>query len=153
MDEACDEHWHQTIESELDSVYLMTKAAWPALARSAGSIINLGSVAAWSTYKMLAGVAHCAAKGGVVSLTRQLAMEGRVHGIRANSVSPGTIGTPAVLKKAEDAEWREVMLAQIMRGSFGKPEEVAAVALFLASDESSFVNATDIRVDGGTLAW
>jgi NAD(P)-dependent dehydrogenase (short-subunit alcohol dehydrogenase family) len=98
-------------------------------------------------------LAHCAAKGGVIAMTRQLALEGRTHGIRANSISPGTIETPSSLKLMENPVWRDAMLKKVMRGSLGKPVEVANVALFLASDESSFVNAADIIVDGGTTAW
>lgn len=153
MESVGDEHWFKTIDSELHSVFLMCKAAWRALAASSGTIINMGSASAWTTFPALPGVAHSAAKSGVVAMTRHLAMEGRHHGIRANSISPGTIATPAVQAKALDTEWAQQMKQRIMRGSFGTPAEVSAVAVFLASDESSFVNATDIRVDGGTLAW
>jgi NAD(P)-dependent dehydrogenase (short-subunit alcohol dehydrogenase family) len=153
MDSSGDEHWFQTIDSELHSVFLMCKAAWQALTATSGTIINMGSASAWTTFSVLPGIAHTAAKSGVVAMTRHLAMEGRHHGIRANSISPGTIATPAVQAKAQDVGWAQQMQQRIMRGTFGTPAEVASVAVFLASDESSFVNATDIRVDGGTLAW
>lgn len=153
MDHPDEQHWYQTIDSEVHSVFLMSKAAWPALQERGGAIVNVGSVSGWSTYPVLPGIAHTAAKGAVISLTRHLAMEGRNFGIRANSISPGTISTPAVEAKAQDEEWAEHMRGRIMRGTFGRPEEVANVALFLTSDESSFVNAADIRVDGGTLSW
>jgi NAD(P)-dependent dehydrogenase (short-subunit alcohol dehydrogenase family) len=153
MDHPDEDHWYQTIDSEMHSVFLMSKTAWPALQDSGGTIVNVASVSGWSTYSNLPGIAHSAAKGAVISLTRHLAMEGRHYGIRANSISPGTISTPAVEAKAEDEKWATSMKARIMRGSFGRPEEVAHVALFLASDESSFVNAADIRVDGGSLSW
>lgn len=153
IDHPDETHWYQTIDSEMHSVFLMSKAAWPAMTQGGGVIINMGSVSGWSTYPVLPGIAHSAAKGAVISLTRHLAMEGRHHGIRANSISPGTISTPAVEAKAEDEVWATHMKGRIMRGTFGRPDEVANVALFLASDESSFVNATDISVDGGTLSW
>ena len=80
-------------------------------------------------------------------------MEGRHHGIRANSISPGTIGTASVKAYLGDAEWSKATLDKIMLGRLGEPEEIAAVALFLASGESSFVNGADIIADGGTTAW
>ncbi|MBB1632488.1 MULTISPECIES: SDR family NAD(P)-dependent oxidoreductase [Cupriavidus] len=153
MTDHSDEHWYKTIDHELHNVYLLCKAAWPSLRVSGGNVINMGSISGWIGLPALPGIAHSAAKAGVIGLTRHLAMEGREARIRANSISPGVIGTPAVLARAEDPEWAAAMTQRIMGGRFGTPEEVAAVALFLASAESSFVNGTDIRVDGGTLAW
>lgn len=145
--------WYSTIDGELNLVFLMTRAAWPGLSKSGGTIVNMASTAGWLSYEALGGLAHCAAKGGVLAMTRQLAMEGRKHGIRANSISPGVISTPSTEAKAKDPAWADLMLRKIMRGSMGKPEEIAAVAAFLASDDSSFINGADIVADGGIAAW
>ena len=154
VDEISDDDWHRTIDQELNLVFHLVRAAWPELIKSPGaSIINTASVSAWSTYRMLPGIAHSAAKGAVLSMTRQLAMEGRTYGLRANSISPGLIETKQTLPLLEDPEWVDVMIGKIMLGRIGKPEEVAATALFLASDESSFITGTDIKIDGGTTAW
>ncbi|MFJ3681337.1 SDR family NAD(P)-dependent oxidoreductase [Pseudomonas sp. NPDC090208] len=154
VDEISQNDWHRTIDQELNLVFNMVRAAWPELIKSPGaSIINTASVSAWSTYRMLPGIAHSAAKGAVLAMTRQLAMEGRVHQLRANTISPGLIETKQTLPLLEDPEWVEVMVGKIMLGRIGKPEEVAAAALFLASDESSFITGTDIKIDGGTTAW
>lgn len=147
------EEWRKTIDQELSLVFVLSQAAWPVLAERGGAIVNTASTAGWISFKVLGGLAHCAAKGGVIAMTRQLAMEGRHHGIRANSISPGTIETPTTSRLFQDPEWAGPMLSKIMRGTPGQPEEVAAVALFLASDESSFVNGADIIVDGGMTAW
>jgi NAD(P)-dependent dehydrogenase (short-subunit alcohol dehydrogenase family) len=147
------EQWQSTINEELSIVFTLCKAAWSTLATYHGVIVNTASTAGWTTFKALGGLAHCAAKGGVIAMTRQLAMEGRHHGIRANSISPGVIGTPTVKTCMSDADWSKAMLDKIMLGRLGEPDEIAAVALFLASDESSFVNGADIIADGGTTAW
>ena len=148
-----DRHWYDTIDHELHLVYLLTKAAWPALAQSAGTIINMASVAGWIGLPALDGIAHSSVKGAILAMTRHMAMEGRDFGIRANSISPGVIDSPSVRRRSQDARWDELMRGKIMRRSYGRPEEIAAVAMFLASDESSFVNGTDIRADGGMTAW
>lgn len=154
IDQISNEDWHRTIDQELNLVFHLVRAAWPELIKSPGaSIINTASVSAWSTYRMLPGIAHSAAKGAVLSMTRQLALEGRVHGLRANSISPGLIESKQTIPLLQDPEWAETMVGKVMLGRLGKPEEVAATALFLASDESSFITGTDIRVDGGTTAW
>ena len=154
VDEISDFDWHRTIDQELNLVFHLVRAAWPELIKTPGSsIINTASVSAWSTYRMLPGIAHSAAKGAVLSMTRQLAMEGRTYGLRANSISPGLIESKQTLPLLEDPDWVDVMVGKIMLGRIGKPEEVAATALFLASEESSFITGTDIKIDGGTTAW
>jgi NAD(P)-dependent dehydrogenase (short-subunit alcohol dehydrogenase family) len=81
-------------------------------------------------------------------MTRQLALEGSKHGIRVNSISPGLIESGATREQLEDAEWAREMLGRALMGRFGRPEEAANVALFLASGESSYVTGVDLVVDG-----
>lgn len=153
IDEMSDETWRKTINEELDLVFLMTRAAWPELVKSKGNIVNVASLSAWAGIELLPGLAHASAKGGVLSMTRHLAMEGRKHGIRANSVSPGTIETNQTRFILEDPEWCRVQLGRAMMNRMGQPEEVASVVAFLASDDASYVTGADIAVDGGVRAW
>ncbi len=147
------EDWHRTINEELHLVYYLVRAAWAELVKSSGVIVNTASISAHQAYKPLPGVSHMAAKGAILAMTRQLAMEGAPYGIRANSISPGLIATHQTVDVLGDPETSLQMIDQIMLGRPGKPEEIAAAALFLASDESSFITGTDLRVDGGTTAW
>jgi NAD(P)-dependent dehydrogenase (short-subunit alcohol dehydrogenase family) len=153
IEEMSDETWHNTINQELDLVFLLTRAAWPELVKSKGNIVNTASVSAWAGLELLPGLAHSAAKGGVLSMTRHLAMEGRKHGIRANSVSPGTIETNQTRFILEDPEWCKIQLGRAMLNRMGQPEEVAAAVAFLASDDASYITGTDLAVDGGLRAW
>ncbi|QUT04620.1 SDR family oxidoreductase [Sphingobium phenoxybenzoativorans] len=153
IEEMDDITWNKTINEELDLVFLLTRAAWPELIKSQGAIVNTASLSAWAGIELLPGLAHAAAKGGVLSMTRQLAMEGRKHGIRANSVSPGTIETNQTRFILEDPEWCKVQLGRAMMNRMGQPEEVASVVAFLASDDASYVTGADIAVDGGVRAW
>jgi NAD(P)-dependent dehydrogenase (short-subunit alcohol dehydrogenase family) len=150
MDDAT---WYKTINQELDLVFLMTRAAWPELVKSKGNIVNVASLSAWAGIERLPALAHAAAKGGVLSMTRELAMEGRRHGIRANSVSPGTIETNQTRFILEDPEWTRVQVGRVMLNRMGQPEEVASVVAFLASDDASYVTGADVAVDGGVRAW
>ena len=147
------EMWLKTINEELNLVFLMTQAAWPFLKASKGAIVNTASLSAWAGIERLPGIAHTAAKGGVLAMTRQMAMEGRTHGIRANSVSPGTILTNQTRMILEDPEWSRIQLGRAMMNRMGEPEEVAAAVAFLASSDASYVTGADLAVDGGVRSW
>jgi NAD(P)-dependent dehydrogenase (short-subunit alcohol dehydrogenase family) len=118
-----------------------------------GVIVNTASLTALMSFKNLGSLAHTTAKAGIIGMTRQLAMEGRDHGIRANSISPGVIETNQTREQLKDPEWASYMLGKTLLGRLGRPEEVARVALFLACDDSSYVTGIDIVVDGGMRVW
>ena len=148
------EQWTESVKGELDIVFLPTQAAWPWLAKSgAASIVNFGSVVAHRGALEPGMLAHCATKGGVLSMSRQIAGEGAAHGIRCNTISPGLIQTEATLPVLEaDPAFHEHVLASSMIKRLGVPEDIAYAALYLASDESSFVTGAELRVDAGTTA-
>ncbi len=153
LEDITDEEWDRARWGEVDVVFYLTRAAWPHLKASGGVIVNLASLNASLSFKTLPALAHTTNKAGIVAMTRQLAMEGREHGIRANSISPGVIETGATLAQLEDPEWASYMLGKTLLGRLGRPEEVATVALFLASDESSYITGVDLVVDGGMKVW
>jgi NAD(P)-dependent dehydrogenase (short-subunit alcohol dehydrogenase family) len=147
--------WRTTIVGELDIVFLACKAAWPHLkASGGGSIINFGSANAHEALRVPGALAHSATKGGVLAMTRQLAMEGGPHSIRANTISPGLIETAATKPRLDGVPgFKEAELGRMMLPRVGMPEDVAFCATFLASDESSWVTASDFKVDGGATSW
>ncbi len=145
--------WKATLAGELDVVFLACKAAWPHLIkRGGGSIINFASANAYVALPGSPALAHCAGKGGVLAMTRQLAMEGAPHGIRANTISPGMIVTGATKPVLEKPGFEANVLAKLMLKRLGQPEDVAWCATFLASDESSWITGADFSVDGGATA-
>ncbi len=147
--------WRQTLTAELDSVFLMTRAFWPQLKASGNaSIINFASANARRALEGSPALAHIAGKGGVLAMTRQLAMEGAPHGIRANTISPGFIQTAATAAHlAADPSFKDIVLANNMIKRLGTPEDVAWCATWLASDEASYVTGGDFPVDAGATAW
>jgi NAD(P)-dependent dehydrogenase (short-subunit alcohol dehydrogenase family) len=153
LEDIADEEWDRARADEVDLVFYLTRAAWPQLKASRGVVVNMASLNASLSFKILPSLAHTTNKAGIIGMTRQLAMEGQEHGIRANSISPGVIETNASRDQLKDPEWASYMLGKTLLGRLGRPEEVANVALFLASEESSYVTGVDIVVDGGMKVW
>ena len=149
-----DDGWHAMVRNEVDLVIYTCRAAWPHFVRQqSGVIVNTGSISGVLALPATPGnFAHAATKGAVIALTRELALEGGPHGIRANSISPGIIESPATQQLLSDPQVRQNHLDAIMLSRVGRPEDVAAAALFLGSDESSWVTGANLMVDGGYSA-
>jgi len=152
--DATDEDWDRCFAVNAKGTFLCSRAAArPMVAAGGGSIINQGSVAA------VVGVAnfasYCASKGAVVALTRSMSVDLAPHGVRVNAICPGTVYTPLMepMLRARGggdlAAGLALTVAKYPIGRLGTPEEIAAVALFLAGDASSFLTGSVITADGG----
>jgi NAD(P)-dependent dehydrogenase (short-subunit alcohol dehydrogenase family) len=153
IEDISDEEWDRGRRDEVDLVFYLTRAAWPHLKKSHGVLVNTASLNASLSFKTLPSLSHTTSKAGIIGMTRQLAMEGREYGIRANSISPGLIETNQTREQLKDPAWADYMLGKALLHRLGKPHEVANVALFLASDESSYITGIDIVIDGGMKVW
>ncbi|CAM5462605.1 3-oxoacyl-ACP reductase [Streptomyces abikoensis] len=144
------EAWKRVQEVNLTSVFLCCKAALPYMQRQGkGSIINTASFVAVMG-AATSQISYTASKGGVLAMSRELGVQFAREGIRVNALCPGPVNTP-LLKElfAKDPERAARRLVHIPAGRFAEPEEIAAAVAFLASDDSSFVNAAEFLVDGG----
>ncbi len=147
-------HWRRTLTGEIDVVFLACQAAWPHLKARGGSVINFASANARMALPRSAALAHCAGKGAVLAMSRQLAMEGAPHGIRVNTISPALVETAATRQPLKDVPgFREQVMEKFMLKRLGQPEDIGWLAVYLASDESSWVTGADFNIDAGATAW
>jgi NAD(P)-dependent dehydrogenase (short-subunit alcohol dehydrogenase family) len=142
--------WRGVQEANLTSVYLCCQAALPyMLEQKRGSIINTASLVA-VLGSATSQIAYTASKGGVLAMTRELGVQFARDGIRVNALCPGPVSTPLTQEMIDsDPDGAERLLARIPMGRYAEPQEIASAALFLASDESSFITASQFLVDGG----
>jgi meso-butanediol dehydrogenase/(S,S)-butanediol dehydrogenase/diacetyl reductase len=156
VEQTSEEDWNLVLATNLTGTFLVSRATVPVLRRSGGgSIVNIGS------YLGIAGrrqrAAYCAAKAGVAGLTRAMAIDHAQDKIRVNCICPAMIETEMAvqsLSKAADPELaRKQRIAEIPLGRLGTPEDVARMALYLASDESSWVTGAVFPLDGGQTAY
>jgi 2-keto-3-deoxy-L-fuconate dehydrogenase len=153
--ETTEEDWDRVFAVNARGTYLWFKAVLPAmLARGRGSLIAIASQLALAGPR--SNCSYAASKGAVISLVKSVALDYAERGIRANALLPGATETPllerAFARRADPQAARETLRMRHPAGRFGRVEEIAAAALFLASDESSFVTGAALPVDGGFLA-
>jgi meso-butanediol dehydrogenase/(S,S)-butanediol dehydrogenase/diacetyl reductase len=143
------ERWQQILDVNLTGTFLVCQAALPALLDGGGAIVNVASTAALAAHPW--AVAYSASKGGVLALTRTLAIEYAKQGLRANAVCPGSIDTPITgafeLPEGADAKLLYRVMSPV---GMGDPATVAAAIAYLGSDDATHVNGADLRIDGGT---
>jgi NAD(P)-dependent dehydrogenase (short-subunit alcohol dehydrogenase family) len=144
--------WDRVMNVNLKGVFLGCKYGIPALLRAGGgSIINVASFVALMG-AAAPQIAYTASKGGVLSMTREIAVEFARRNIRANALCPGPVETPLLAALLSDPARRQRRLVHIPPGRLARPQEIAQAALFLASDDSSYVNGATFVVDGGITA-
>jgi pyridoxal 4-dehydrogenase len=139
--------WRRVLATNLDSVYLCSRAVYPGMrARGYGRIVNVSSATFFIGYPGLS--AYVASKGGIIGFTRALASEAGEHGITVNAVTPGLIATEGVLGGEEAGLFDEIVPQQAV-GRRGEPEDIAECIAYLASPAASFITGQTINVDGG----
>ncbi|MGZ8250494.1 SDR family NAD(P)-dependent oxidoreductase [Methylomagnum sp.] len=145
--------WNRIFAVNVTGAFLCCRAALPALKREGGAIVNLASIAGLVGFPRMP--AYCASKAALIGLTRQLAVDYSGLGIRVNCLCPGRIAGTELDRWIMDQDSEAVTQAKLAKypvGRFGRPEEIAEAALFLASGESGFVTGTALTIDGGMTA-
>jgi len=147
--------WRKTLAVNLDAPFYLSRAALPHLLESRGAIINIASD--WGLQGGKKAAAYCASKGGLVMLTRAMALDHAAQGVRINAVCPGDVDTPMLVTEAvQDGLSHEQALEKYGQGSpsgrVTRSEEVAALVLYLASDQAAQITGTAIPIDGGNTA-
>lgn len=150
-----EEEWDLTIDVNLKGTYLMSKFVLPAMITQGGGVI-INNSSGWGITGGNEAASYCAAKGGVVLLTKAMAIDHGRQGIRVNCICPGDVDTPMLPADAKfrKIEWKDYLAEASKRplGRIGTPDEIARAALFLATDDSSFITGAVLAVDGGGTA-
>ena len=145
------DEWNRLLAVNLTGTFLMCRESIPHLLATRGNIVNLASTASHAGQPW--AVAYSATKGGVLAMTRELAVEYAEQGLRCNSVRPGAIDPPITLSFSLPEGANPKLLRRVTPlGPFGTPEGIAAAIAFIASDEASHMNGADLRMDGATLS-
>ena len=155
VEETSDEDWRDTMAINLDVPFYLSRAAMPHLLKTSGSIINMASF--WGLRAGPRAMSYCVSKGGLIQLTRAMALDYAADGVRVNAICPGGVDTPMLAEGAEDADIDvDSFLEMIADGSPNKriadPSDIAALAIFLASDAATHITGTAIPIDGGLQA-
>ena len=150
-----DAEWRYTMAINLDVPFFLSRAALPYLLQAEGSIVNIASD--WGLQGGKQAAAYCASKGGIVLLTKAMAKDHARDGLRVNAICPGDVDTPMLAAEADAEgldldEYLEAAAAASPNGRVATPEEVAALALFLASDIAAHITGAAIPIDGGATA-
>lgn len=149
IEKLSEKDWDKTINVNLKGCFLFSQAALKYM-KKGSSIINISSVAGISGYSSAS--AYCASKGGIRLLTKSLAAEIGNRGIRVNSIHPGIIETAMTKGILADKKQKQSMISKVPLKRIGKPIDIAGPAVFLASDDSSYVNGEELIVDGGWVS-
>jgi len=152
--ELTEEDWDKVLDINLKGQFLCSQAAAREMVKNKwGRIVNITSIASGQVGVGFLNLAHyCASKGGVVALTEELALELSPLGINVNAVGPGVIETPMTEALLSDEATKQGILARTPKGRFGKPEEIAYLVTFLASEEADFITGATFFADGGWTA-
>ncbi len=153
--ETSDDDWRDTMAINLDVPFYLSRAALPELLKAAGSIIKISSF--WGLRAGPRALAYCVSKGGLIQLTRAMALDHAADGLRVNAICPGSVDTPMLAEGATAADTDvDSFLSMIADGSPNKriadPGDIAALVLFLASDAAKHITGTAIPIDGGLQA-
>lgn len=155
VEELSDDEWRDTLTTNLDVPFYLSRAALPHLIQSTGSIVNISSV--WGLEGGQRALAYCASKGGLIQMTRAMALDHASDGLRVNAVCPGSVDTPMLAGRAEELdkdadEYLDELADNSPNGRIATPEDVAGLVMFLASDAASHITGTAIPIDGGRTA-